>query len=100
MMANTNLQRLQAAKSNCIQLLLVVQLAANNPTPANIDAAVTALNSGTYAGNLVPKPDYALDGESYQWAAYAEALTQQIAALNDLIQCESLPWRSRSYARP
>lgn len=96
----TNLQRLQAAKTNCIDLLLVVQLAANNPTPANIDAAVSAINGATYSGPLVPKPDYSLDGESYQWASYAENLTRQIAALNDLIAREALPWRIRSYARP
>jgi hypothetical protein len=97
---NTVLENLKAAKQNVSQLLVAVTLAAANPTPANVDAAVTALNSGTYTGNLVPKPTYSLDGESYAWGEYQEILTRQLAALNDLIQRESLPFRIRSYARP
>lgn len=97
---NTVLQNLQAAKQNVSQLLVLVTLAVQNPTQANIDAAVTAINSGAYAGAMVPKPDYSLDGESYSWAAYQETLTRQMAALNDLIQKESLPWIVRSRARP
>lgn len=97
---NSVLQNLQAAKQNISQLLVLVTLAAANPTPANIDAAVTAISSGTFAGNLVLKPDTSVDGESYQWAAYQESLTRQLASINDLIQKESSPWIVRSRVRP
>lgn len=99
-MTNTVLQNLKAAKQNISQLLVVVTLAARNPTPATIDAAVTAINSGTYAGNLVPRPSYSLDSESYDWPGYVKSLTDALAAINDLIQRESLPFIVRSRARP
>lgn len=95
----TNLQRLQAAKTTCIQLLSVVNLAAVNPTPANVDAAIAAINDGSYTGNLVLKPDQSVDGESYQWSAYADALTSRIEKLNALIQAEAMPFVIRSRVR-
>jgi hypothetical protein len=90
-----------AAKLNIAQLLVLVTLAAaKNPTQQAIDAAVTAINTGTYSGPLVPKPTYTLDGESYDWGAYLSQLTTALEKINDLIQRESLPWRVRSYASP
>lgn len=97
---NSVLNNLKAAKQNISQLLVVVTLAANNPTPANIDSAVTAINSGTFAGPLIPKPTYSVDGESYNWAEYLTTLMNTLAALNDLIQKESMPWVVRSTVRP
>lgn len=35
-----------------------------------------------------PKPDYSLDGESYQWTAWREAVLRKIEVLNRLIQQE------------
>ena len=97
---NTVLENLKAAKQQISQLLVVVTLAATSPTPQNLDAAITAINAGTFTGALVPKPNYSLDGESYNWADYQETLTRQLAALNDLIQKESMPWIVRGRARP
>ena len=97
---NRVIDNLKAAKFNLSQLLTLVTLVASDPTQANIDAAVTAINAGTYTGTLVPKPTYTLDGESYDWAGYLNTLTDAMAKINDLIQRESLPWRVRSYARP
>lgn len=97
---NRVIDNLTAAKFNISQLLVVVTLAAKNPTPANIDAAVTAVNSGTYTGQLVPRPTYSLDGENYDWAGYLQTLTDAMAKINDLIQRESLPYVVRSRVRP
>lgn len=97
---NSVLQNLRAAKQNCSQLLVLATLAARNPTPQNVDQAVSAINAGTYNGPLVPRPTYSLDGESYNWSDYAEMLTRQMAAINDLISKESVPWIVRGRARP
>ena len=99
-MANTVLANLQAAKANLSQLLVIVTLAAQNPTPGNVDAAVTAINSGTYSGALVPRPTYSLDGESYNWAEYMTALLDAQEKIDQAIQRNSLPWIVRSRARP
>lgn len=97
---NSNLQNLQAAKSLLTQLLVRVNLVIANPTQANIDAAITAINEGALSGQLAAKPDYSLDGESYNWNAYKDSLIKNIADLNQLIQAESMPWMVRSRSRP
>lgn len=97
---NTVLSNLQAAKANLSQLLVIVTLAASNPTPANVDAAVTAINAGTYTGPLVPKPDYTVDGESYQWASYLQTLLDAQEKIDQAIQRNPFPWVIRSRARP
>ena len=35
-----------------------------------------------------PRPDYSLDGESYQWTAWREAVLRKVETLNRLIQQE------------
>ena len=35
-----------------------------------------------------PRPDYSLDGESYQWAAWREAVLRKVETINRLIQQE------------
>ncbi len=96
----SNLDRLQALKALYLQLLLQVQLALATPTPANIDAAVAAVNNATATNPLVPRLQYSLDGESYDWAGYQSMILDQIPKLNALIQAESLPWCIVSRARP
>ena len=98
-MANTVLQKLQAAKTACVDLLLLVTQQINNPTQASIDTVATALNNGT-GGPYVPRPNYSLDGESYDWPGYQLMLTEQIDRLNTLIQREAMPFIVRSRARP
>ena len=46
-----------------------------------------------------PKPDYSLDGESYQWAGWREALLRKIESLDRLIQ-NRRPYIVRSRIRP
>ena len=41
-----------------------------------------------YCESHGPKPDYSLDGESYQWTAWREAVLRKIEVLNRLIQQE------------
>lgn len=97
---NTNLQKLQAAKSALIDLLILVGQTINAPTQANVDQLVTAINAGTNANSYVPRPDYSLDGESYNWNAYKDSLIKNIDDLNTLIQRENMPFIVRSRARP
>lgn len=47
-----------------------------------------------------PKPDYSLDGESYQWTAWRRAVLDKIKDLNILIQQEDPCWVLQSRARP
>ena len=89
----TDVAALVRARSNCIRLILLVQEQVANPTQANVDAIVRAATNDV----LVPKPDYGLDGESYQWAGYAESLQRQVEQLTKLINMLSAPWEVRSY---
>ncbi|HMF13566.1 MAG TPA: hypothetical protein VKE94_14705 [Gemmataceae bacterium] len=98
-MANTVLQNLQAAKVLYSQLLVLVGTVITNPTQANIDAAITAINNGTWSGVLTPKIDYTLDGEGYQWGAWQQHIMEQLEKLNALIQAESMPFCVVSRAR-
>jgi hypothetical protein len=97
---NTVLQNLLAAKQLYSQLLVLVATVIQNPTQANIDAAVTAINQGTWPGLLTFKLNYSLDGESYDWMAWWAHITTTLKDLNELIQAESMPWVVTSRARP
>jgi len=46
-----------------------------------------------------PKPSYSLDGESYSWTEWREAVLRKVTSLNTLIQQEEGPWCLRSRAR-
>lgn len=96
----TNRQVLEAQKANLVQIGFLLSQAVANPTPSNVVAAVQGL---TAAGLLQARPDYSLDGESYQWGAYQRDLAERIAKLNALIQAESVaerPWVVKSVYRP
>ena len=98
-MANTVLDNLNAAKELYSSLLISVGLAMQNPTQANIAAAVADINAGSYTGTFLPKLNYSLDGESYQWQSYFQWLTDALAKINALIQAESMPFVVTSRAR-
>jgi len=82
----TNYDRRLAARQQVEQLLILVATVVSSPTPANVDAAIAAINAGTAANTLIPKPDYSLDGESYQWAGYLNTLAQLLRTLDEAVQ--------------
>lgn len=43
-----------------------------------------------------PKPSYSVDGESYSWSEYFQALANQLKGLNELIQQADGPWEFRT----
>ena len=88
-----------AAKQLYSQLLILVGTAISNPTQANIDAAVTAINQGTWPGLLQMRMDHSLDGESYNFVAWWNHIVETLEKLNALIQAESLCWVVTSRAR-
>ena len=45
-----------------------------------------------------PKPDYSIDGESYSWAGYFQALTNQLEILDHAIQRADGAWEVNSKA--
>lgn len=45
------------------------------------------------------RPDYSLDGESYQWAAWREAVLRKVGVINGLIQQEQ-PYFHASRGKP
>lgn len=74
----TVLQNLEAVKAS-----LLVSLAAET----------------AYQESHGPKPSYSLDGESYQWTEWREAVLRKVETLNRLIQQEKpffLSMRGRS----
>jgi hypothetical protein len=97
---NSVLQNLQAAKLLYSQLLVLVGTVIANPTQANIDAAVTAINQGTWPGLLTFRLNYSLDGESYDWVAWWAHIIETLKELNALIQAETMPFITVSRARP
>lgn len=44
-----------------------------------------------------PRPNYAVDGESYEWADYVAMLTEQLENLDKAIQRAGGPFELRSY---
>ncbi|HMF12676.1 MAG TPA: hypothetical protein VKE94_10235 [Gemmataceae bacterium] len=98
-MSQQVLDNLNAAKVLYSQLLILVATVIQNPTQANINAAVDAIHAGTWSGILTPKLSYSIDGESYQWQAFYQTLTSMLKDLNILIQQESMSWCITSRAR-
>ena len=45
------------------------------------------------------KPSYSLDGESYDWPGWEEAVLRKIKMLNELIQTEDGAFEVRSYSQ-
>lgn len=70
------------ARDDCCRLLVMVHQVIANPTQANLDAIVAAAGN---TGTLVPKPNYSLDGESYQWESYRRSLEASVEGLHKLI---------------
>lgn len=62
------------------------------------DLATTFALEVAYTAAHGPKPDYSLDGESYQWSAWEEAATRKLEALNKLIQ-QAKPFQISSRGR-
>lgn len=92
-MAN-NSDTLQRTYDNyCRIWLMLTETVLTSPTQANVDA-LTAAAEG--AGILSPKPDYSLDGESYSWAAYQQALEQIMAGLRKQMVFAAGPFEVRS----
>ena len=89
---NTTLAALERARENAARILLLVQEQIANPSQAAVDAIVAQAKDS----NLVAKPTYGLDGESYNWESYQESLLRQIDRLTDLINRLSGPWEIRS----
>ena len=79
----TSYQRRLALRDQLEQLIFLVADAAAKPTPANVDAAILAAD-GT--STLVARPTRLLDGESYDWTAYRQALISQLLELDKAIQ--------------
>jgi len=96
---NSVAQNLIAAKQLYSQLLVLVGTVIANPTQQNIDAAITAINKGTWTGLLQFRLNYSLDGESYQWADFYSRLLDAIKEINALIQAEAMPFVITSRAR-
>ena len=46
-----------------------------------------------------PKPDYSVDGESYSWTSYFQALTAQLEALNKALQTAGGAWEKKTHGR-
>ena len=88
-MAYNAVAALQMVQDNLVRLLIVVTQAVSNPGQSAIDAVTAAYNTaaqnGTAAGFVVPKPDYSVDGESYQWSAYRVAIEKSILDVQKLI---------------
>lgn len=76
-------------------------MATNAQNLASIKASLLASLAleTAYQETHGPKPDYSLDGESYQWTAWREAILRKVTELNKLIQLEDGPWVIRSRAR-
>ena len=60
--------------------------AVENLKQAREDMITTLALEQAYCAAHGPKPDYSLDGESYQWSAWEEATIRKIEALNRVIQ--------------
>jgi hypothetical protein len=96
----TGMEKLLAIKELYLDLLVVVGTVIENPTQANIEAAILAINAGTYTGVFVPRLNYSLDGKSVSWSQFHAQLMSLLKEINTLIQQESLCWVVTSRARP
>lgn len=88
-MAVNNVQSLQMVQDNLVRLLILVTQVVANPTQAAIDAITaayqTAAATGAAVGVVVARPNYSLDGESYQWDSYRASLEKSIEMVQRLI---------------
>jgi hypothetical protein len=62
---------------------------------ANLDAALAQVTA-ELAGLNALKPDYSLDGESYQWSRRFAGLTDKLLALEQARQRADGAWEVRS----
>lgn len=85
-MAITNYDRRLAIRNQVEDLLLLVTTVVASPTQQSVDALVAAINAGTSTSPLIPKPTYSLDGESYDWAGYANMLAGLLRTLDEAVQ--------------
>jgi hypothetical protein len=90
-----NAAALRQAQADCCRILVLVHVVQLDKSQAGVDAIVAAA-AGT--SQLVPKPDYSLDGESYQWNAYRKSLEESIETLQKLIIMLEGPFEVRSRA--
>ncbi len=61
---------------------------------AREDAITTLALEMAFEAAHGPKPDYSLDGESYQWMGYKEAMGRYIEQIDKLIQSAQPIWRA------
>ncbi len=86
---------LQRTLENYSRIWLMTTEIIANPTQANIDTLVAA--AGT-TGVMRPKPTYSVDGESYNWLEYQQALDAVMTGVkNQLIKAQG-PFEIRSRA--
>lgn len=64
---------------------------------ANLESVLAAETA--YEATHGPKLDYSLDGESYQWTAWTEAVLRKITAVRQLINAAQ-PYTIASRGRP
>lgn len=83
------------AIDNYTRILVFLTEVIANPTQANVDAVVAAAGTDSL---LAFRLDHSLDGESYNWVAYAEHVTKQIDILRKMEVALSGPYEVRSRA--
>lgn len=74
-MAN-NADTLQRVYDNYCRIFVMVTEVIANPTQANIDLLTSAAEG---ASVIQPKINYSLDGETYDWLGYQQALGEIMA---------------------
>jgi hypothetical protein len=98
-----NVAALQQYQDNLVRLLIATTQQITNPTQSGIDAMqaayAAAAQAGKAVGIVVAEPDYSMDGESYQWAAYREGLERSVREAQRLIVLLSGSYITRSYGQ-
>lgn len=84
--------------TNCQRLIVMVQVHLSNPTPANLDSLVSAIQNSTSTDIPRPQPDVNVDGESYNWSAYLQTLTSMIEKWIELRQILGGPFEIRVHS--
>jgi hypothetical protein len=72
---------------------------AENLTTIKTNLVLLLVTETAYQVANGAKPQYSLDGESYDWPGWEEAILRKIDMLNKLIQSEDGAFEVRSYAR-
>src|SRR5262249_45043292 len=85
-----DLDNLLQVKTNYTLILVAVTQAIQNPTQANVQAAVATANN---LGTLTPKPTYSADGKNYDWAGYQKMIVDFLDTLRKQIQDEGGPFQ-------